>query len=270
MRILRFVDDSGKVRLGCDYRPGDQSASLLEGALFGELTDTGARASVTRLLAPLEPRAILCIGLNYRAHARETNADLPQTPVLFMKNPAALNHPGAPIVVPQAMVDQPQVDYEVELAVVIGRDARGVSEDTALDYVAGYTIGNDVSARRLQKEGGAGQWVKGKSLDTFCPLGPVLVTADELADPQSLELATLVNGRVMQQSNTSDMIFPAAHLIAELSRDMTLMAGTVILTGTPSGVGVARDPQVFLKPGDQVVCTIDRIGELVNPVVAGT
>ncbi len=268
MRIVRFVDDTGRVRLGCDYRQDEQTVSLLEGQLLGDLTDTGARAAVTRLLAPIEPRAILCIGLNYREHARETNADLPQTPVLFMKNPAALNHPNAPIVLPEHMVDPPQVDYETELAVVIGRDARAVPEGRALDYVAGYTIGNDVSARRLQKHGGAGQWVKGKSPDTFCPLGPVLVTADELADPQSLELSTTLNGQVMQQSNTSDMIFPVARLIAELSRDMTLLAGSVILTGTPSGVGVARDPQVFLKPGDQVVCRIERIGELANRVIA--
>ena len=222
---------------------------------------------MARLLAPIEPRAILCIGLNYRDHAAETGAKLPNRPVLFMKNPAALTHPGSPIAIPSESVERPEVDYEAELAVVIGTAARGVSVDDALGHVLGYTVGNDVSARRMQKRGGGGQWVRGKSYDTFCPLGPVLVTADELPDPQSLAIETRLNGEVMQSSSTSEMIFGVAELIADLSREMTLLPGTVLMTGTPHGVGFVRDPRVFLMPGDEVAITIERIGTLRNPVV---
>lgn len=267
MRVIRFLDDRGKIHLGHDFN--GQDAAAIDGQFPGEFRATDQRVAVAKLLAPIVPRAIICIGLNYRDHARETGADIPDQPVVFMKNPATLSHPGDPIVIPPRMVNQPEVDVENELTVVIGRDCRGATLDSALDYVAGYTIGNDVSARRLQKGGGAGQWVKGKSCDSFCPLGPAIVTPDELGDPQTLNVTTELNGQVMQQSNTSEMIFSVATLIAELSRDMTLLAGTVILTGTPSGVGVARNPPVFLKPGDTVTCRIDRIGELSNPVTAG-
>ncbi len=264
MHIYRFIDESGGVHYGTDYQDG--RCNLCEGELFTGLTSTGRTVAVQRLLAPLEPRAILCIGLNYREHAAETGAAIPDEPVLFMKNPAALNHPDAPVVIPPRMVSEPEVDYEVELTAVIGRDARSVSVDEALDCVLGYTVGNDVSARRVQKLFGGGQWVKGKSPDGFCPLGPCIVTPDELGDSQALNLECRVNSQVMQQSNTSDMIFTVAELIAHLSQDMTLKAGTVLLTGTPPGVGVARDPQVFLKPGDVVECEIEKIGTLRNPV----
>jgi 2-keto-4-pentenoate hydratase/2-oxohepta-3-ene-1,7-dioic acid hydratase in catechol pathway len=159
------------------------------------------------------------------------------------------------------------VDFEGELAVVIGRPARDVPVERGLDVVLGYTVGNDVSARRVQKRGGGGQWVRGKSYDGFCPLGPVLVTADEIPDPQRLDLRTEVNGQVMQQTSTADMIFGVAALVADLSAGMTLLPGTVILTGTPSGVGFARTPPVFLAPGDRVAITIEGIGTLENPFV---
>jgi len=159
------------------------------------------------------------------------------------------------------------VDYEAELAVVIGRTARNVPQQEALDYVLGYTCANDVSARRWQKRGGGGQWVKGKSFDSFCPLGPVIVTSDEIGDPQALGLRSILNGSVMQDGNTSDMIFPVARLIHLLSQDTTLLPGTVILTGTPSGVGFTRTPPVFLAPGDEIVVEIENIGRLLNPVV---
>lgn len=267
MRIVRFVDQAGSVHHGCDY--DGTEATLLSGEPLGPMQPTARRIAVARLLAPIEPRAILCIGLNYRRHAEETGAAIPSCPVLFMKNPAAVNDPGAPIVLPRDMIEQPEVDYEVELAVVIGRAARDVSRDEALDYVWGYTVGNDVSARRVQKHLGGGQWVRGKSFDTFCPLGPELVTTDELGDPQTLALSTELNGRLMQSSNTADMIFSVAQIIEYLSTDMTLLPGTVVLTGTPSGVGVGRVPPVFLHPGDRVTCRIDRIGALENPVTAG-
>ena len=266
MRIIRFIDDAGAIRFGHDHTNG--SAALLDGRSPFELRPTSGRATVQRLLAPIQPAAILCIGLNYRKHAEEGGHPIPDKPVLFMKNPASLNDPGRPIVLPRSCVDPLQVDYECELAVVIGRAAKNVSPERALDYVLGYTAANDVSARTWQKQGGGGQWVRGKSFDTFCPLGPVLVTADELTDPQALSISTRLNGQVMQQAHTSDMIFPVAELIAQLSCGMTLLPGTVILTGTPSGVGVARTPPVFLKPGDTVEIDIERIGTLSNPVEA--
>ncbi|MDX1775745.1 MAG: fumarylacetoacetate hydrolase family protein, partial [Desulfobulbales bacterium] len=170
------------------------------------------------------------------------------------------------ILLPPSCLDPLQVDFEVELAVVIGKAAKDVSVAAALDYVLGYTIGNDVSARRWQKYGGGGQWVRGKSFDTFCPLGPELVTKELIPEPQHLRLRCFLNGTLMQDANTSDMIFTVAELIAYLSDSMTLLPGTVIMTGTPSGVGCARKPPVFLKPGDSLELEIDNLGTLCNPV----
>jgi len=266
MRITRFVNDAGAVCLGTDVHDG--TAQLLEGDLFGELNPTEHRATVMKTLAPVDPRAILCIGLNYHQHAEEMGAEIPQWPVLFEKNPAAATGHGQPIVLPAVCMDPPEVDYEVELAVVIGRAAKNVRADEALDHVLGYTAANDVSARLWQKKRGGGQWCRGKGFDTFCPMGPELVTADELGDPQTLEVTTRLNGQTMQDSNTADMIFPVAKLIEFLSQGTTLLPGTVILTGTPSGVGGARDPQVFIQPGDDLELTISRIGTLKNPIIA--
>jgi 2-keto-4-pentenoate hydratase/2-oxohepta-3-ene-1,7-dioic acid hydratase in catechol pathway len=221
--------------------------------------------AIKKLLAPLNPTAILCIGLNYRKHAEETGAPLPEFPVLFMKNPAAVQNPGDPIELPQHLKSE-QVDWECELAVVIGKKCKNVSKDKALEHVLGYTCGNDISARDWQKKWGGGQWSRGKSFDTFCPLGPAIVTRDELKDPQALTLRTLVNGEVRQESHTRDMIFDVATLVAFLSGSTTLLPGTVILTGTPSGVGAGMKPPVFLKAGDEVVVAIEGIGELRNPV----
>ena len=265
MRIVRFLDEKGRECYGHDL--GDGHAMLLEGHLFQGLQETGTRVSVKKLLAPLQPVAILCIGLNYRKHAIETGIKIPEYPVLFMKNPAAVANPGDPIVLPKVCVNPPQVDYEAELAAVIGKPARNVSAARALDYVLGYTAGNDVSARWWQQHAGASQWIRGKSFDTFCPLGPELVTADEIPDPQNLQLRCILNNEVMQDGNTSDMIFSVAQLIAFLSEGTTLLPGTVILTGTPSGVGFVRQPPVFLKPGDVVTIEIERIGTLTNPLV---
>ncbi len=266
MHIIRFMDDRGDTHHGTDERDG--TAALLAGDLLGGgFTVTGERRKIVTRLAPIEPRAILCIGLNYRKHAEETGAKIPEYPVVFMKNPAAVNHPGAPIVLHPVCCNVPQVDWEAELAAVIGKAAKDVPRDRALEHVLGYTCGNDVSARWWQKSGAGGQFVRGKSFDGFCPLGPVLVTADEIADPQSLRLTCSVNGQVVQDDNTSDMLFSVADLVAELSRGMTLLPGTVIMTGTPSGVGTARNPAVYLKPGDTVSVTIERIGTLTNPVL---
>jgi len=264
MHIIRFIDENDLVCYG--QKLADHSAVLLEGHLYNGFKPTDKKARVKKLLAPVEPAAILCIGLNYHQHAQETGAKLPKYPVLFMKNPAALNHPGDPIIIPPLCSDPFEVDYEVELAVVIGKTAKNVPADKALDYVMGYTIANDVSARRWQKNSGGGQWVLGKSFDTFCPLGPCLVTADEIPDPQTLRIKCILNGKVMQDTNTSDMIFSVAEIIEFLSSCMTLLPGTVILTGTPSGVGFVRNPPVFLQPGDTTELTIDHIGTLSNPV----
>lgn len=262
MKIARFLDPHGTVHLG---RPIDGGhASRLAGHLYGEVHDTGETLPVARWLAPVEPTNIFGIGLNYRAHAEETGVPVPENPVVFMKPTTAVADPGDVIPLPRACEHGPEVDYEAELAVVIGRAARDVSPTEALAHVYGYTCANDVSARRWQRHGGAGQWIRGKSFDGFCPLGPVLVTADEIPDPQSLTLTCTLNGERVQTGNTADMIFPVAELIAFLSRDTTLRPGTLILTGTPPGVGVARNPPRFLRDGDRVVVEIEGIGALEN------
>lgn len=265
MRIVRFIDAQGRLCLGQEI--GETQARLLVGDLFSGLELTEQIVPIVRRLAPVAPVNIFCIGLNYREHAAESGASLPPYPVVFMKPTSALCHPGEPIRLPACQHDH-EVDYECELVVVIGRQARDLSESEALNYVLGYTCGNDVSARHWQAHGGGGQWIRGKGFDTFCPLGPVLVTADEIPDPQSLHLRTYLNGQVMQDHTTGDMIFPVAKLISFLSQDTTLLPGTVIMTGTPQGVGFARRPPVWLQAGDEVVIEIERIGRLVNPVVA--
>ncbi len=275
MILTRLRAPDGRVRYGRDR--GDGSAELLaDTPLPQPATPTGEVVTIGERLAPLPPTNIFCIGLNYRDHAAETGAELPKHPVVFMKPTSAVNRPGGAIVIPASQMSGPEVDSEAELAVVMGsrdgKPARDVTEAEALEYVLGYTGANDVSARRWQKQGGGGQWVRGKGFDTFCPLGPVLVTAgdgeDEIADPQALKVTGRLNGRVMQEGHTSDMIFSVAELIAFLSRDTTLLPGTVILTGTPAGVGFARKPPVYLAAGDEVVVEIERVGRLVNPVAA--
>jgi 2-keto-4-pentenoate hydratase/2-oxohepta-3-ene-1,7-dioic acid hydratase in catechol pathway len=264
MKIVRVIATDGKEYLGIPS--GHGHVQVATGDLFAGLVPTDRSVEVANYLAPVAPENIFCIGLNYGAHAEETGAKTTENPVVFMKPSTALNHPELPIILPKACRYGPEVDYEAELAVVIGKRAKDVPVEKALDYVLGYTCGNDVSARRWQKHGGGGQWVRGKSFDGFCPLGPVLVTADEVPDPQSLDLRCILNNEVMQEGNTIDMIFPVAELIAFLSEDTTLLPGTVIMTGTPPGVGFARDPQLFLKDGDTVEVEIEGIGRLVNPV----
>ncbi len=264
MHIVRFIDEKGQDCYGHNYRDG--RAMRLTGDLLTGLKETGETVNVKKILAPLIPSAILAIGLNYHQHAEETGSKIPKYPVLFMKNPGSLTNPADPILLHPSCMEPPEVDYEVELAVIIGKTAKDVPAAEAFDYVLGYTVANDVSARRWQGGRGSGQWVRGKSFDTFCPLGPELVTVDELADPQNLRLTCVLNGQVMQDANTSDMIFPVAELISFLSTGTTLLAGTVILTGTPSGVGFTRKPSVFLMPGDTVDMTVQDIGTLSNPV----
>ncbi len=209
---------------------------------------------------------LIGIGRNYAEHAKEQGAAVPDAPMVFTKNCAAACLDGDAIVVPRACQDREQVDFEGELAVVIGTRARDVSKAAALSHVLGYACANDVSARWWQKSGSGGQFFRGKSFDTFCPIGPRLVPAAEIERPNSLRLTTRVNGAVMQDASTGEMMFDVATLISELSRGMTLLPGTVILTGTPSGVGMARTPPVWLKDGDVVEVEIERIGVLRNTV----
>jgi 2-keto-4-pentenoate hydratase/2-oxohepta-3-ene-1,7-dioic acid hydratase in catechol pathway len=264
MKIIRYQSPSGEI--GYAQAHADGTATQLRGSLFDGFTPTAEAAPIARILAPLTPTAILCIGLNYRQHAAETNAPLPDFPVLFFKNPASVQHPGEPIVLPRWM-NSAKVDFECELAVVIGKRARNVPRERALDYVAGYTCANDVSARDWQKEGGGSQWCRGKSFDTFAPLGPCLVTPDEIPNPNALRIRTIIGGETLQDSNTGDMIFDIPTLIEFLSGSTTLVRGTVILTGTPSGVGMARTPQRWLKAGESVTIDIEKIGALTNPVI---
>jgi 2-keto-4-pentenoate hydratase/2-oxohepta-3-ene-1,7-dioic acid hydratase in catechol pathway len=211
---------------------------------------------------PIErPRKIVCVGLNYRDHAEEQGTALPQAPLLFAKWPTALIGPDDPIVIPP--VTQ-QVDYEAELGIVIGKRVRGVSQENALEAVRGYLCLNDVSARDLQF--GDGQWTRGKSLDTFCPVGPELVPAAQVPDPQALSIRAVVNGEVLQDSSTSNMIFTVAEIIAHVTQAITLEPGDLIATGTPAGVGAFRDPPVWLRPGDEVTIEIEGVGSLTNPV----
>ena len=214
------------------------------------------------MAAPIErPGKIVCVGLNYRDHAAEQGVDLPVKPLLFAKWQTSLIGPGDPIVLPRI---SDQIDYEAELAVVIGERAKNVPEERALDVVAGYVCANDVSARDLQF--GDGQWTRAKSLDTFCPVGPTLVAASEVGDPQSLGIRTILNGEVVQDGTTADMVFGVAELVAFVTEAITLEPGDLLLTGTPAGVGVWRDPKLFLRDGDEVSIEIERIGTLSNPV----
>jgi len=240
-------------------------AVRIDGDIFGTHRVTAEPADVAKLLAPIQPTQILCIGLNYRHHAQESGAKVPELPILFVKGINTLQNPGDPILIPTRLASH-EVDYECELAVVIGRACKNVSREHALDYVLGFTCANDVSARDWQIKRGGGQWCRGKFFDTFCPLGPRLVTPDELPGPNMLKISTQLNGETVQDWTTSDMIFDVPTLIEFLSGSTTLVPGTVILTGTPHGVGMARKPPLWLKDGDVVTIEIEHIGKLTNPV----
>ncbi len=243
-------------------RMGERARPLLEKVLQrGTPLDTEIK-----WLAPiLHPQKVICVGLNYCDHARETGATPPPEPVIFNKFPTAIIGPEEPIRLPR---ESANVDYEAELVVVIGRAGRRIPENEALDYVAGYMCGNDVSARDWQMQKPGGQWLLGKSFDTFAPTGPYLVTRDEIADPHQLGVRLILNGQVMQQSNTNQFIFTIPQLIAYVSQVCTLEVGDLLFTGTPGGVGFARKPPVFLRDGDVVEVEIESIGTLKNAVVA--
>lgn len=263
MRLIRYMDSAGNIGFASEQKDG--SARVVKGDIYGEFEATKETADVRKRLAPVVPTIIWCIGLNYKHHAKETNSRIPEYPVLFAKSPSALQNPGDPIQVPTNLRSN-EVDFECELAVVIGKSCKNVKREQALDYVLGYTCANDVSARDWQIARGGTQWCRGKTFDTFAPLGPWLVTKEDIPDPHTLRIQTILNGETMQDWNTNDMIFDIPTLIEFLSGSTTLLPGTVILTGTPQGVGLARKPPVWLKPGDSISVIIEKIGSLTNPV----
>ncbi|HZU36197.1 MAG TPA: fumarylacetoacetate hydrolase family protein [Gemmataceae bacterium] len=247
----------------------DSGPAMLERvrAVLGKANAVRQPASAVTLLAPVpNPRKIICLGLNYRDHAAETAAAVPRDPILFNKYATALVGTGSSIVLPP--VSQ-EVDFEAELVVVIGKRGRPKNAQEAAEFVAGYSVGNDVSARDWQLKKDGKQWMVGKTFDTFAPVGPTLVMADEVPDPHRLGIVLRINGQTMQQSNTDQMIFRVPQVLAYLAQVFTLEPGDIIFTGTPPGVGFARKPPVFLKPGDVVEVEIERLGLLRNPVVAG-
>lgn len=264
MRIVRFISEDGESLYGT-VEPGEPGrARIIEGDILGAFTLSGRSKAIKKILPPVQPPNILALGFSYGKHAGETESRAPESPVLFIKATTSLLGPGEPILLPKAGPDE--VDFEAELAVVIGKRTKNVSPGEAMACVLGYTCGNDVSARDWQMLKQKKQWARGKSFDTFCPLGPYLVTKDEIPDPNNLRIRSILNGKVMQDSSTSDMLFSVAEIVSDLSRSLTLLPGTVIMTGTPEGVGFVRKPPVFLRHGDVITIEIERLGELTNPV----
>jgi 2-keto-4-pentenoate hydratase/2-oxohepta-3-ene-1,7-dioic acid hydratase in catechol pathway len=265
MKLIRHLTPAGPAWAA--LQP-DGSARAVTGDILGDFKATDQAVKPGKRLAPLAPAMIICIGLNYAKHAAEGGKPPPERPVWFMKLPGAVVPSGDPIRLP-AKQPSTKVDYEAELAIVLGRECHNATRANAMDFVLGYTCANDVSARDWQKQPrlGGGQWCRGKSFDSFAPLGPCLVTREAIPDPQDLSLRTRLNGVTVQEASTADMIFPVAAIIEFLSASTTLLAGTVILTGTPSGVGMAADPPRWLRPGDTVEVEIDGIGVLRNPVI---
>lgn len=273
MKLVTYSVGGGEPRVGSlegeEIRPlGSTAADMIEFIEVGGSPEPGEDVialAEARLHAPIpRPPKLVAIGLNYSDHAEETGAPIPEKPVVFGKYSNSVVGSNEAILIPPITE---QVDYEAELAVVIGKETRNVSASEALDHVFGYTNANDVSARDLQFSEG-GQWTRSKSIDTFCPIGPCIVTKDEVPDPQNLSIRAVLNGEVVQDGHTSKMIFPVAEIVSFLSTGMTLEPGDVIITGTPPGVGMARDPQLWMKPGDEVSIEIEGLGTLTNPVEA--
>jgi 2-keto-4-pentenoate hydratase/2-oxohepta-3-ene-1,7-dioic acid hydratase in catechol pathway len=262
MKIFRYEDASGKIHYAVEV---NGSRRRIQGDVFGAFEVTSEPASVSRVLAPVAPPTIWCIGQNYRRHADEVGMSSGDFPVVFAKGVNTVQAPGEAIELPTG-AGSSEIDYEGELVAIIGKSCKDVIRARALEYVLGYTCGNDVSSRDWQLKKGGTQWSRGKSFDTFAPLGPCLVTTDEIRDPAGLRIQTSVNGRVMQDASTSDMLRDVATLIEFLSQSTTLLPGTAIFTGTPHGVGMAQNPPLWLKDGDEVSVTIEKIGTLTNTV----
>lgn len=241
----------------------DDGFHLIAGCIFGEfeVTDTVVPTDTAKLLAPVDPPQIVAIGLNYRRHAVESGFPIPELPLVFVKTSNTIVGPGGPVMLPK--MAPTEVDYEAELVIVIGKEAKNVAESDVGDYVLGYTCGNDVSARDCQLKIDK-QWARGKCFDTFAPVGPWIQTQ---LDADNADIGLTIDGKVMQASNTSDMVFSCPQLVSFISRCMTLQPGSVIFTGTPEGVGLGRDPQVYLKAGETMSVEIAGIGTLTNPIV---
>jgi 2-keto-4-pentenoate hydratase/2-oxohepta-3-ene-1,7-dioic acid hydratase in catechol pathway len=264
MKLVRFISEDDRVLCGLYEEELPAEPRIIEGDIFGEFSIGRERARIRHFLPPVAPCNILAIGLNYRRHADETGLTTPPDPVLFIKAATSAVGHGEPVLLPLAGPDR--VDYEAELAVIIGKGGKNISVSAAMEHVLGYACSNDISARDWQMDRQSKQWARGKSFDTFCPLGPFLVTRDEVPDPSGLRIRAIINGNTLQDGNTSAMIFDVPALISNLSRSMTLLPGTVIMTGTPEGVGFTRTPPVFLHDGDVVTVDIEKIGRLTNPV----
>lgn len=281
MRLLRFgedgyeepgilLDDGTMIDVSGEFRDYDEGFFAADGLVslqtwVEEGCEGGRRVPTGVRLGPpiVRPSKIVCVGKNYADHAKEFGGDVPEEPVLFMKSTSAYSGPNDDVVIP---MNAEKLDYEVELAIVIGRTTSYVTRESALEYVAGYSIMCDYSERAFQKER-SGQWVKGKSADTFAPMGPVMVTCDEVEDPQAIRMWSKVNGELRQNGWTGDMIFPVDHLVSYISQFMTLFPGDVIATGTPSGVGMGYQPPKFLRPGDCVELGAEGIGQTEQRVV---
>jgi 2,4-diketo-3-deoxy-L-fuconate hydrolase len=276
MRLIRF-GQKGNIKPGL-WKDGDivdlreifpeipdiSETFFREGWLekVAEVKDPGRNIEV-RIASPIHrPSKIICLGKNYAEHAKEGGFEHPETPLLFCKTPNALSGPYDPIILPRS---SGQVDWEVELAVIIGKEGKRINKTDALDYVAGFTVMNDVSGRQAQFSDS--QWFRGKSFDSFAPCGPFIVTPDEIDDVNNLRLTAVVDGEIMQDGNTRDMIFDIRAIIENISEDITLIPGDIISTGTPAGVGIFRDPPIVLKPGNVVECRIEQIGAIINKVV---
>ena len=265
MKLIQFISDRDKVLYGEENAENGKTARVIDGNIFDRFSVTSEEINIKTVLPPVFPPNILAIGLNYKKHADETGTSYPEIPVLFIKSTTSLTGHDTNILLPSAGPDE--VDFEAELGIIIGKRVKNVSVDKAMDCILGYTCVLDVSARDWQKRKQKKQWARGKSFDTFCPVGPYLVTADEIPDPNNLRIQCVINGKTFQDSNTSDMIFDVPTIVSNLSQSITLLPGTLILTGTPEGVGFTRQPPVFLKDGDRVSVIIEKIGELKNRVV---
>ena len=265
MKIIRFVSTRKKICYGIYSPEKPNRAKIIEGDILAGGKVSSREVAIGRLLAPINPPNILALGINYRKHGDETAMSYPEEPLMFIKASSSIARPEEAVKLPAAGPDC--VDYEAELAVVIGRKAKNLTPAEALDHILGYTCANDISARDWQLEKQQRQWSRGKSFDTFCPLGPWITTKDEISNPDNLRIRAILNGKTLQDSNTAGMIFGITEIISRLSRSMTLLPGTVILTGTPEGVGFTRKPPIYLRTGDVISVDIEKIGRLTNRVI---
>jgi len=264
MKICRCLTEDGQIHYGlqCSEAPG--TIQVLEGNIFDSLQPTDKYLKIVTYLPPMAPPNIFALGFSYRKHADEIGTNVSPYPVVFIKANTSLTGHETKILLPAAGPDQ--VDYEGELAVIIGKAGKNIKASEAMNHVLGYTCANDVSARDWQFEKQKGQWTRGKGFDTFCPLGPFLITRDEIPDPNRLRIRTMINDQVVQDASTASMIYDIATIVSDLSQSLTLLPGTVILTGTPEGVGFTRHPPLFLREGDRVTVTIEGVGTLANTV----